>query len=55
MRFSANGLYVERYVKCRNCGILIYENDKDQVKTEAGVQYCSPWCQNYDAKRESAS
>ena len=24
MRFSGNRYYIERYVKCRNCGILIY-------------------------------
>ena len=24
MRFSDNGYYIEKYVKCANCGLLIY-------------------------------
>ena len=24
MRFSDNGYYIERYIKCDNCGVLIY-------------------------------
>ena len=24
MRFSENGYYIERYVKCANCGLLVY-------------------------------
>ena len=25
MRFAPNHLYIEEYVKCVNCGVLIYE------------------------------
>ena len=25
MRFSENGYYIEKYVKCANCGLLIYD------------------------------
>ena len=25
MRFSDNGYYIERYIKCDNCGVLIYD------------------------------
>ncbi len=52
MKFSANRLYVERYLKCKNCGILVYENDPEQVKAEDGTLFCSTWCQDWDAKRE---
>ena len=24
MRFSDNGFYIEKYMKCANCGMLIY-------------------------------
>ncbi len=24
MRFSPNGFYIEKYVKCDNCGLLVY-------------------------------
>ncbi|MEO1193920.1 MAG: hypothetical protein AAFY02_19345 [Pseudomonadota bacterium] len=51
MKFSANRLYVERYVKCQNCGILIYETDPDQVKGADGRLFCSDWCRDWDAKR----
>jgi len=54
MKFSANRLYVERYVKCRNCGILIYETDTEQVRNKAGYLYCSAWCRDWDAKREES-
>lgn len=44
MRFSDNGYYIERYIKCDNCGVLIYGEgitaqvlDKDQL-------FCSQWC-----------
>lgn len=33
MRFSENGYYVEKYVKCANCGLLIYG---DGVRGQAG-------------------
>jgi N-methylhydantoinase B len=44
MRFSDNGYYIERYVKCDNCGVLIYG---DGVAAQTAGQdrlYCSPWC-----------
>ena len=25
MRFSKNGYYIEKYLKCLNCGVLIYD------------------------------
>jgi len=53
MKFSANRLYVERYIKCRNCGVLVYENDKDQVRNEAGLLFCSSWCLDWYAKRQA--
>ena len=44
MRFSDNGFYIEKYLKCANCGMLIYEA---RIKKEAGGKthlYCSEWC-----------
>ena len=26
MRFAQNGYYIEKYLKCANCGLLIYGN-----------------------------
>ena len=28
MRFSDNGYYIERYIKCDNCGVLIYDDGR---------------------------
>ncbi len=46
MRFSENGYYIERYVKCANCGLLIYGKG---IRGEAGCSglYCSEWCVNW--------
>jgi N-methylhydantoinase B len=44
MRFSENGFYIEKYLKCENCGMLIYG---DGIKKEPGgkaLLYCSEWC-----------
>ena len=34
MKFAPNHLYIEEYVKCTNCGVLIYdERGKDRSRT----------------------
>jgi N-methylhydantoinase B len=51
MRFSDNGYYIERYVKCDNCGVLLYEEGiKAEVDGKA-KQFCSDWCQQWAAAR----
>ena len=52
MRFSENGLYIERYIKCGNCGVLIYEKKDQQILTHDGVTYCSQWCVDWKIARE---
>ncbi len=54
MKFDAKGYYIERYIKCHNCGVLIYGDgvradddaaaggDADGAGEEA--LYCSDWC-----------
>jgi len=51
MRFSHNGYYIELYVKCDNCGVLIYgEGQRASVAGEEKL-FCSDWCQKwYEAK-----
>ena len=44
MRFAERGLYIERYVKCANCGILLYEEDQGQAIEQDDDTYCSDWC-----------
>ena len=53
MRFSGNGLYIEEYVKCINCGVLIYECDLSaSVKAEDTGLFCSQWCVAWADARE---
>ena len=51
MRFAQNRLYVEAYIKCANCGVLIYENAP--VDDPAAI-YCSDWCRDWAARRDAA-
>ena len=44
MRFSANGYYIERYVKCANCGMLIYDAGIAGQRHGKDCVYCSDWC-----------
>ena len=51
MRFSDNGYYIERYIKCDNCGVLLYEDGiKCEVAGEAKL-FCSDWCQQWATAR----
>jgi N-methylhydantoinase B len=51
MRFSDNGYYIERYVKCDNCGVLVYDDGK--VAEVAGEKrlFCSDWCVQWNTAR----
>ncbi|MFQ1061434.1 hypothetical protein [Bordetella trematum] len=56
MKFSQNGLYIERYLKCANCGVLIYEGteDDDTKRVEPdGRLFCSAWCVDWAHEREA--
>jgi hypothetical protein len=55
MRISQNGLYIESYAKCPNCGILLYENsmaDQVELATHEGQTYCSQRCLDWKIDRD---
>jgi N-methylhydantoinase B len=52
MRFSPEGYYVERYVKCANCGLLIYDQGVSAGGDRKGL-FCSSWCVDWDAQRQA--
>ncbi len=52
MKFSENGLYIEHYIKCGNCGILIYQRADQELLTDDGETYCSPWCIDWKNSRK---
>ncbi len=53
MKFSENGLYVERYIKCGTCGALIYEQRDQQLLTHERINYCSQWCIDWKKSRDA--
>ena len=51
MRFSANGYYIERYVKCDCCGVLVYDAGVPGAASTAGRLFCSPWCREWKTQK----
>src|SRR4029079_1725085 len=43
MRMSENGFYIEKYIKCANCGMLIYGEGIRKAPGPKGL-FCTPWC-----------
>lgn len=57
MKFAPNHLYIEQYVKCANCGVLIYEpraGERNETIESEGKVYCSQWCFDWEQSRQSA-
>lgn len=53
MKFSQNGLYIESYMKCTNCGVLIYDKiDKAKLGPD-NAPYCSSWCIDWKKERDT--
>ena len=45
MRFSDTGYYIEAYIKCGNCGVLVYDEGISSARAELDeVTFCSDWC-----------
>ncbi len=53
MRFSENGYYIEKYVKCANCGLLIYDQGIPVEQDGRQEVYCSEWCIEWARLRAS--
>jgi 5-oxoprolinase (ATP-hydrolysing)/N-methylhydantoinase B len=53
MRFSENGYYIERYVKCACCGVLVYDEGIAGERHGKPVVFCSGWCVRWAALRDS--
>ena len=55
MRFSENGLYIEKYLKCENCGLLVYGAGVNAQHKGKSCLFCSDWCVTWAARREKES
>jgi N-methylhydantoinase B len=53
MRFSDNGYYIEKYVKCANCGLLVYDQGVEVGDGEERRTFCSDWCIRWAELRDS--
>ena len=48
MKFAHNGYYIEKYIKCDNCGVLIYDDGlASNQDTLQGEIFCSNWCREW--------
>jgi N-methylhydantoinase B len=55
MRFSKNGYYLEKYLKCANCGLLVYDAGLTVERSGKPRLFCSPWCVEWSALRDSGA
>jgi len=55
MRFSENGFYIEKYLKCANCGLLVYGAGVTAQLDGKSRLYCSDWCAEWAGLRERNS
>lgn len=55
MRFSANGYYIEKHIKCMNCGVLVYDSGVAAERNGKAQIFCSDWCVQWSALRDSGA
>lgn len=53
MKFASGKLYIEQYLKCCNCGVLIYEDKMASAVKKDQDLYCSEWCVDWSVARAS--
>ena len=52
MRFAHKRYYIEQYIKCANCGVLIYDEGVPAPgAAPEAPPFCSDWCLEWAAKR----
>jgi 5-oxoprolinase (ATP-hydrolysing)/N-methylhydantoinase B len=53
MRFANKRFYVERYIKCDCCGVLIYDQGLATAAPDGAPRlFCSQWCRDWLALRD---
>lgn len=53
MRFAEKGYYIEQYVKCANCGMLIYGEALEGAHGGHPAVFCSDWCRDWPSLRDT--
>jgi N-methylhydantoinase B len=52
MKLAESGFYVEQYIKCANCGKLIFSDGIDIERNGRPAIFCSDWCITWSARRD---
>jgi N-methylhydantoinase B len=53
MRFANKRYYIERYIKCDCCGVLIYDEGIKASAPDGSTRlFCSDWCRDWAALRD---
>jgi N-methylhydantoinase B len=55
MRFSENGLYIEKYIKCANCGLLVFGPGTPGFRAGKKAIFCSDWCVQWSTLKEEGA
>jgi N-methylhydantoinase B len=55
VRFASNRFYIEKYVKCANCGVLVYDEGVRASANGRDAIYCSDWCVDWQTRRATQS
>ncbi len=53
MRFADKGYYIDEYVKCANCGVLVYDEGIVDRSAETARIFCSDWCREWASLRDA--
>ena len=55
MRFADKGYYIEEYVKCANCGVLVYDQGIADSTSQKSRIFCSDWCREWMSLRDAGT
>jgi 5-oxoprolinase (ATP-hydrolysing)/N-methylhydantoinase B len=53
MRFAQSGYYIEKYIKCETCGVLVYDEGLRRDASDSDAVFCSEWCVAWYTAKES--
>jgi hypothetical protein len=52
MQFAESGYYIEKYIKCDNCGVLIYRDAlTSNEDSQSELVFCTQWCIDWYAQK----
>lgn len=56
MRFAHKRYYIEQYIKCDCCGVLVYDAGIEAAAPDGTARlFCSNWCRDWTALRDEGA